>query len=108
MVLFSAPKAPSVVIFTDVIPAGGFKNLLLIEPKPTFPNDKITATSVGARDLIEKAKVYPNLETFVYKGALESCWQNMKNFYLHEQFFYFFIHFFSLTICTEIYKNEAH
>ena len=30
----------------------GFKTLLLIDPKPIFPNDKITATSVGARDII--------------------------------------------------------
>ena len=29
----------------------GFKNLLVIEPKPIFPNDKIIATSVGAKDL---------------------------------------------------------
>ena len=25
----------------------GFKSLLLIDPKPIFPNDKIIATSVG-------------------------------------------------------------
>ncbi len=40
----------------------GFKNLSIIEPKPIFPNDKIIATSVGAKDLILKAKVYSNLE----------------------------------------------
>ena len=40
----------------------GFKNLSVVEPKPIFPNDKIIATSVGAKDLIQKAKVYPNLE----------------------------------------------
>ncbi len=40
----------------------GFKNLLLIDPKPIFPNDKIIATSVGAKDIIKKAKVYSNLE----------------------------------------------
>ena len=40
----------------------GFKNLSVIEPKPIFPNDKIIATSVGAKDLIQKAKVYSNLE----------------------------------------------
>ena len=33
----------------------GFKNLSVIEPKPIFPNDKIKATSVGAKDIIEKA-----------------------------------------------------
>ena len=45
----------------------GFKNLLLIDPKPIFPNDKIIATSVGARDIIKKSKVYPNLEKSLNK-----------------------------------------
>ena len=40
----------------------GFKNLSVIEPKPIFPNDKIIATSVGAKDIIKKTKVYSNLE----------------------------------------------
>ena len=40
----------------------GFKNLLLIDPKLSFPNDKIIATSVGAKDIIKKTKVYSNLE----------------------------------------------
>ncbi len=45
----------------------GFKNLLLIDPKPIFPNDKILATSVGAKDIIKKSKVYPNLEKSLNK-----------------------------------------
>ena len=40
----------------------GFKNLSLIEPQPLFPNDKILATSVGAKDIIKKTKVFSNLE----------------------------------------------
>ncbi len=40
-----------------------FKNLSIVNPKPSFPNDKIIATSVGAKDVIKKAKVYENLET---------------------------------------------
>ena len=44
----------------------GFKNLLLIDPKPIFPNDKIIATSVGAKDIIKKTKVYSNLEKSLY------------------------------------------
>ncbi len=40
----------------------GFKNLLLIDPKPIFPNDKIIATSVGAKDIIKNTKVFSNLE----------------------------------------------
>jgi len=37
--------------------------LYLIDPKPTFPNDKILATSVGAKDIIKKSKVFNNLES---------------------------------------------
>ena len=29
-----------------------FNKLILVNPKPTFPNDKILATSVGAKDII--------------------------------------------------------
>ncbi len=42
-----------------------FKKLTLINPKPTFPNDKILATSVGAKDIILKSKVYNELEQAV-------------------------------------------
>ena len=38
-----------------------FKKLVLINPKPTFPNDKILATSVGAKDIINQSKKYNNL-----------------------------------------------
>ena len=33
-----------------------FQKLLLVDPKPIFPNDKIIATSVGAKDIIKGAK----------------------------------------------------
>ena len=39
-----------------------FNKLLLIDPKPIFPNDKILATSVGAKDIINKGKVFNNIE----------------------------------------------
>ena len=39
-----------------------FKRLVLISPKPIFPNDKILATSVGAKDIIKQSKRYDNLE----------------------------------------------
>ncbi|MFL2896211.1 MAG: RNA methyltransferase [Candidatus Pelagibacter sp.] len=42
-----------------------FNKLILINPKPIFPNDKIIATSVGARDVIKKSKVYDDLEPAV-------------------------------------------
>ena len=39
-----------------------FNKLILINPKPIFPNDKIIATAVGAKDIIKKSKVFNNLE----------------------------------------------
>ena len=39
-----------------------FQKLFVINPKPIFPNDKILATSVGAKNIISKAKVFENLE----------------------------------------------
>ena len=39
-----------------------FSKLIVIDPKPTFPNDKIVATSVGAREIIKKSKIYESLE----------------------------------------------
>ena len=44
-----------------------FKKLVLINPKPTFPNDKILATSVGAKDIINQSKKYENLEKALNK-----------------------------------------
>ena len=44
-----------------------FKKLVLINPKPIFPNDKILATSVGAKDIIKKSKNYDNLEKAISK-----------------------------------------
>jgi len=40
-----------------------FNKLAVINPKPLFPNDKIVATSVGAKEIIKNCKVYDNLET---------------------------------------------
>ena len=40
-----------------------FKKLIVVDPKPIFPNDKILATSVGAKNIINKAKSFENLET---------------------------------------------
>jgi len=44
-----------------------FKNLVIVKPKPIFPNDKILATSVGAKNLIINAKVYKTLESALKK-----------------------------------------
>ena len=44
-----------------------FKKLVVINPKPDFPNDKIIATSVGAKEIIKNTKVYENLEPAIKK-----------------------------------------
>ena len=44
-----------------------FNKLLLINPKPIFPNDKILATSVGAKDIIKKTQVFSNIQDSIKK-----------------------------------------
>ena len=44
-----------------------FKKLIVINPKPIFPNDKILATSVGAKDIIINSKIHEDLESAVKK-----------------------------------------
>jgi tRNA/rRNA methyltransferase len=39
-----------------------FNKLSIINPKPIYPNDKILATSVGAKDIIQKSKVFSSIE----------------------------------------------
>ena len=40
----------------------GFSKLHIVEPKINFPNHKAKATSVGAYDIINKAKVFNRIE----------------------------------------------
>ena len=44
-----------------------FDKLILVDPKPSFPNDKIIATSVGAKDIIKKSKVFDSMEPAIEK-----------------------------------------
>ena len=57
-----------------------FSNLIIIDPKPSFPNDKIYATSVGAKDIIANAKIYnkfeESLSNFDYLIATSSRFRN--------------------------------
>ena len=39
-----------------------FNKLIIVDSKPIFPNDKILATSVGAKNIINKAKSFENIE----------------------------------------------
>ena len=38
----------------------GFSKLSIVSPKQSWPNNKAKATSVGAYDIIKKAKIYDN------------------------------------------------
>ena len=44
-----------------------FSNLTVVDPKPIYPNDKIIATSVGAKNIINKSKVFDELGPAVEK-----------------------------------------
>jgi len=44
-----------------------FSNLTIVDPKPIYPNDKILATSVGAKNIINKSKVFDELSSAVEK-----------------------------------------
>ena len=67
-----------------------FNKLVVISPKPTFPNDKIIATSVGAKEIIKNCKVYESLESAIknvdYVIATSSRFRNknIKHITLNE------------------------
>ena len=44
-----------------------FTNLTIVNPKPIYPNDKILATSVGAKNIIDKSKIFDELGPAVEK-----------------------------------------
>ena len=62
-----------------------FKKLVIINPKPTYPNDKILATSVGAKDIVTNSKVYENLEHAVKKVDYV-MWGETDSFFPKEAF----------------------
>tara|TARA_B100001175_G_C19481630_1_gene627436 strand:+ start:905 stop:1609 length:705 start_codon:yes stop_codon:yes gene_type:complete len=45
----------------------GFSSLDLVNPKETWPNKKAIATSVGAKDILTKTKVFPSVESAINK-----------------------------------------
>ena len=67
-----------------------FNKLAVINPKPVFPNDKIIATSVGAKEIIKNCIVYENLESAIknvdYLIATSSRFRNknIKHISLNE------------------------
>ena len=67
-----------------------FNKLTVINPKPVFPNDKIIATSVGAKEIIKNCKIHENLESAIknvdYLIATSSRFRNknIKHINLNE------------------------
>ena len=67
-----------------------FNKLTVINPKPVFPNDKIIATSVGAKEIIKNCKIHENLESAIknvdYLIATSSRYRNknIKHISLNE------------------------
>ena len=67
-----------------------FNKLAIINPKPAFPNDKIIATSVGAKEIIKNCKIHENLESAIknvdYLIATSSRYRNknIKHISLNE------------------------
>ena len=50
----------------------GFSKLHIVEPKINFPNHKAKATSVGAFDILNKAKVFNNIkDAILHLNSLE-------------------------------------
>ena len=40
-----------------------FQKMIVVDPKPIYPNDKILATSVGAKNIISKSKNFNTIES---------------------------------------------
>ena len=40
-----------------------FQKMIVVDPKPIYPNDKILATSVGAKNIINKSKKFNTIES---------------------------------------------
>ena len=67
-----------------------FEKMIVIDPKPIFPNDKILATSVGAYGIIKKCKNFSNLQSalknidIVISTSARSRNKNVKHIQLED------------------------
>ena len=57
----------------------GFSKLHIVEPKINFPNHKAKATSVGAYDIINKARVFNNIQDAIEHLRLVQLWLSYEN-----------------------------
>ena len=56
-----------------------FSKLVLINPKPSFPNDKIIALSVGAKEIIKKSKKVKSASKKEIISMINLCIKNLED-----------------------------
>ena len=61
-ILFKPQLAENIGACARALKNFNFTKLKLVSPKISFPNEKVFATSVGARDIIKSSKIYNNFE----------------------------------------------
>ena len=61
-ILFKPQLAENIGACARALKNFNFTKLKLVSPKTSFPNEKVLATSVGAKDIIKSSKIYKNLE----------------------------------------------
>ena len=61
-ILFKPQLAENIGACARALKNFNFTKLKLVSPKTSFPNEKILATSVGAKDIIKSSKIYNNFE----------------------------------------------
>ena len=61
-VLFKPQLSENIGACARALKNFNFKNLAIVSPKINFPNEKIFATCVGAKDIINSTKIYNNFE----------------------------------------------
>ena len=61
-ILFKPQLAENIGSCARALKNFNFTKMILVSPKITFPNEKVLATSVGAKNIITSSKVYNNFE----------------------------------------------
>ena len=61
-ILFKPQLAENIGACARALKNFNFTKLKLVSPKISFPNEKILATSVDAKDIIKSSKIYKNFE----------------------------------------------
>tara|TARA_B100001123_G_scaffold393577_1_gene473655 strand:+ start:95 stop:811 length:717 start_codon:yes stop_codon:yes gene_type:complete len=61
-ILFKPQLAENIGATARALKNFNFTKLKIVLPKINFPNDRIIATSVGAKDIINSSKIYKNFE----------------------------------------------